>query len=176
MFVRVLAILLLSMLSANLACAQRDDEPQEYLIKAKYLLNIPLFAGLPLSAIGDASYTICLTGDTFLEGVLQSSQGMVINSRPLVIRRVADLCQGDGCRMLFIASSERHRLQALLPMAQLLGVLTISDMPDFARLGGMVSLLSVDNRITFDLNLAAARTANISFSSHLIKLAHNIIN
>ena len=78
--------------------------------------------------------------------------------------------------MLFIASSERHRLQTLLPEAHRRGILTISDMRDFARLGGMISLLVVDNRIIFDLNLSTANKASISFSSHLLKLARDIIN
>lgn len=40
----------------------------------------------------------------------------------------------------------------------------------------MVSLVSVNNRITFDLNMASARLAAISFSSQLMKLANDIIN
>ena len=86
------------------------------------------------------------------------------------------LNQADSCQMLFIASSERNRLQPLLAEAHRRGILTISDMRDFARLGGMISLLTIDNRITFDLNLAAASKASISFSTHLLKLAHDIIN
>ena len=81
----------------------------------------------------------------------------------------------DSCQMLFIASSERHRLQTLLPEAQRRGILTISDMRDFTRLGGMISLQTINNRVTFDLNLSAAGKASISFSTHLLKLARDII-
>jgi hypothetical protein len=42
--------------------------------------------------------------------------------------------------------------------------------------GGIIGLLSVENRITFDINRSAAGTASISFSSHLLKLARDIIN
>jgi hypothetical protein len=77
--------------------------------------------------------------------------------------------------MLFIASSERYRLQTLLSEAHRQGIMTIGDMRDFARLGGIIGLLTIDNRIAFDLNLSAAGKASISFSSHLLKLARDII-
>jgi len=49
-------------------------------------------------------------------------------------------------------------------------------MRDFARLGGIFSLLTIDNRVVFDLNLVSAGKASLTFSSHLLKLAHDIIN
>jgi hypothetical protein len=93
-----------------------------------------------------------------------------------MIRRVLEPAQMEGCQMLFISSSERHRLQVLLPEAHRRGILTVSDMRDFARLGGIFSLLTIDNRIVFDLNLSSADKASLAFSSHLLKLAHDIIN
>jgi hypothetical protein len=163
------------LLHSNLTLGQGQTTPQEYQIKAKYLLNIPLFTEIPSLSKKGAAFTICLIGDTPLESALASLPQKVIKNRPLSIRRVEEINQADSCQMLFIASSERHRLQLLLPDAQRRGILTISDMRDFARLGGMVSLVNVDNRITFDLNLSASNKASISFSSHLLKLARDII-
>jgi hypothetical protein len=176
MSMRILSILLLLTLSSSLSFGQEDEIPQEYLVKAKYLLNIPLYAEGPGQIKNGGPYTICLIGDTPLENVLMPSRGKMIKSRPLAVRRIDELSQVDNCQMLFIASSERHRVQSLLSEANRRGILTISDMRDFARLGGMISLLTVDNRVTFDLNRAAANKASISFSSHLLKLARDIIN
>ena len=176
MLLRLLTILLLIFLPPTVSLGHGEAVPQEYLVKAKYLLNMPLFTEMPPQAKRGTGYTICLIGDTPLESVLETSRGSLINNRPLVIRKINDLSQMDSCQMLFIASSERHRLQTLLPETQRRGILTISDMRDFARLGGIISLLTVDNRITFDLNRSAARSASISFSSHLLKLAHDITN
>ena len=122
------------------------------------------------------SYTICLIGNTPLESVLESSSGKLIKNRPLAVLKVANLSQMGTCQMLFIASSERHRLQTLLPETHSRGIVTISDMRDFTRLGGMINLLIVDGRIVFDLNRSAANSASISFSTHLLKLARDVIN
>jgi len=176
MLMRICCILLLSILLPVITSGQENSVPREYLVKAKYLLNIPLFTDLSPRALKGPSYTICLIGDTPLESVLAQSRGKLIKNRPLEIRRLDEPIQMDGCQMLFIASSERHRLQKLLPEAHQRGILTISDMRDFARLGGIASLQTVDSRIIFDLNLSAANAASISFSSHLLKLARDIIN
>ena len=176
MLIRSWVILLLLILTSTLSFGQGDEVPQEYLVKAKYLLNIPLYTEMPSQAKNSTSFTICLIGDTPLENILISSQGKLIKNRPLAIRRVEDLGQTDNCQMLFIASSERHHLQTLLPEAHRRGILTISDMRDFARLGGMINLLTVNNKVTFDLNRVAASKASISFSTHLLKLARDVIN
>jgi hypothetical protein len=168
-------MLLFMVLQSTFSLGQGDVTPQEYLIKAKYLLNIPLFTEMPSQTKKGTSYTVCLIGDTPLESVLEASKGTLVNNRPLTFRKVEDLSQMENCQMLFIGSSERHRLQALLPDAQRRGILTVSDMRDFARLGGMISLQTVNNRVTFDLNLSAAGKASITFSTHLLKLARDII-
>jgi hypothetical protein len=167
---------LLSVLPSALCFGQVDDTPQEYLVKAKYMLNIPLFTEMPSQQKKGSTYTICMIGDTPLESVLGAFQGKLIKNRPLTILRVEDLSQAGSCQMLFVASSERHRLQKLLPEAHRRGILTVSDMRDFARLGGMVSLITIDNRVTFDINRSTASKSSITFSSHLLKLAHDIIN
>jgi hypothetical protein len=176
MLIRIIGIVLLSILTSALSFGQGNDVPQEYQVKAKYLFNLPLFTEIsPKASIG-SHYTICLVGETPLENVLAAAKGKTVKNRPLMIRRVADLSHVDTCQMLFIASSERHRLQVLLPEAHRRGILTVSDMRDFARLGGIVSLQTVDNRVIFDLNLASAAKASITFSSHLLKLARDIIS
>ena len=173
---RMFAILLLVILSADFTFGEGDNVPQEYQIKAKYVLNIPLFTVMPSQKKSDRYYTICLIGDTPLGSILLSSEGKQIKNLPLAIRKVADSGQLDSCQVLFIATSERYRLQQLLPVAHQLGIMTISDMRDFTRMGGIVSLVSGNNRITYDLNLVAARSAGISFSTQILKLANDVIN
>jgi hypothetical protein len=176
MLMRLFAIILLVILPAAFSFGEGDNIPQEYLIKAKYVLNIPLFTEMPSQKKHGILYTICLIGNTPLESVLAPSEGKQIKNRPLTIRKVADSGQLDSCQVLFIATSERYRLQQLLPVAHQIGILTISDMRDFTKMGGMVSLVSVNNRITYDLNLVAARSAGISFSTQILKLANDVIN
>ena len=176
MMMRFLAIILLIILPTPFSFGEGDHVPQEYLVKAKYLLNIPLFTEIPSQKKGDTAFTICLIGSTPIESVLAPAEGKLIKNSHLRIRRIEDLSPLDSCQVLFIAASERYRLQRLLPEAHRLGIMTISDMRDFTKLGGIVSLVSVNNRITYDLNLVAARSVGILFSTHILKLANDVIN
>jgi hypothetical protein len=164
---------MLLILTASFSSGQ-GAEPNEFLVKSKYLLNIPLFTEVN-SKSDNTSYTICLIGDTPLESILASSKGIGIKNLPLAVRKVEEPGQVGSCQMLFIASSERYRLQTLLSEAHSQGIITIGDMRDFARLGGMIGLMTIDNRVAFDLNLSAAGKASVSFSSHVLKLARDII-
>ncbi len=151
------------------------DTLQEFKVKASYLLNLPMFADWPASAARFQSFKVCIIGETPLHDVLETMKERKIKNRQVSIVTIQDIAQSDGCQVLFIAASERYRLQRLLPEAHRLGIMTISDIRDFAKHGGMVSLLSINNKITYDLNLVSARSAGISFSSQILKLANDVI-
>ena len=152
------------------------DTSKEFKVKAGFLMNISMFTEWPPSTDDFSSFTIGVTGDTPLYDILEKMNKKRIKNRPVVIRKVADISQTSSCQVLFIAASERYRLQQLLPEAHRRGIMTISDMRNFSKQGGMVSLVLIDDRITFELNLVAARAAKVSFSSQLLRLANDITN
>ena len=173
--INIIAVLLL-------ACCSVTTQPctagitQEFTVKAGLLMNISMFTEWPPATDGYSSFTIGVIGDTPIYDILETMSKKRIKNRPVVIRRLTDLSQSSGFQVLFIAASERYRLQQLLPEAHRRGIMTISDMRNFTKLGGAVSLVTVNERITFELNLAAARTAKVSFSSQLLRLANDITN
>ncbi|TAK03147.1 MAG: YfiR family protein [Candidatus Manganitrophaceae bacterium] len=50
-------------------------------------------------------------------------------------------------------------------------VLTVSDIGQFAKEGGMVQLLTEQNRVRFAINVAVIERAGLKPSSQLLKLA-----
>ena len=50
-----------------------------------------------------------------------------------------------------------------------------ADSRDFLRQGGMISLNARGGRIRFEINLAAAREAGLTLSSHLLRLADAVL-
>jgi len=113
MRLRLFTILLL-ILSAAITSGKDDDVPQEYLVKARYLLNIPLFTEVSAKAKIGQSYTICLIGDTPLESILASSSGKLIKNHPLAVLKVTDLQASAG---LAIFPDALHRLIRAPPSA-----------------------------------------------------------
>ena len=66
---------------------------------------------------------------------------------------------------------EQGRFKAVLTKLARLPILTVGDIADFAQEGGMIGLVEAEQRIRFNINLAAARQANLKLSSQLLKLA-----
>ena len=50
-------------------------------------------------------------------------------------------------------------------------VLTIGETPGFARNGGIINLILEDNKVRFEVNVAAAKEADLNISSRLLALA-----
>lgn len=171
-FIVALVLVVTGFLSISAHC-----QPQsEYKVKAGYVFNIPAFAEWPKNAGFCEAFTICVVGESPIFDILSSSQKKVVKNLPVVVERVEEVTEKTCCQVLFIAASERYRLQKLLPAAHEKGIMTVSDIEDFENLGGMVSLVTRGDRVIYNLNLTAARKADISFSSQLLKLANGVVN
>jgi hypothetical protein len=55
-----------------------------------------------------------------------------------------------------------------------MSVLTVSDLPQFSRRGGMIQFILDGNRVRFEVNLTPAERAGLTLSSELLKLAAKI--
>jgi hypothetical protein len=97
--------------------------------------------------------------------------GETINGKAVLARRVLKPQDAVSCRVLYISSSEDSRLKEVLTALDKAGVLTVSDMPQFAQHGGMIQFVLDGNKIRFEVNLASAEDAGLSLSSELLKVA-----
>jgi hypothetical protein len=77
----------------------------------------------------------------------------------------------SACDVLLIGDSESGRLPEVIAAVADDPVLTVSELPEFAELGGMVCLRKVDNKLRFDVNVAAARRAGIALAVDVLQLA-----
>jgi hypothetical protein len=149
----------------------------EYAIKAAYLYNFAKFVEWPTESFthAEAPLTICVAGGSPFGSALEALTGKKVATHPVEVRYLPNPSRIDQCHIAFLSRTEQPRLKPLL--AQLVGrpVLTVSDISDFAQGGGIIGLVEAEERIHFNINLDAARQADLKLSSHLLKLA-TIIN
>lgn len=151
--------------------------PTEYQVKVAYLYNLGRFVRWPAkgSAKADTTFPICVLGiDPFGRSLDQAITGQAIDGMSVIARRISTPEQALNCRVLFISSSEDAALNGVLSTLGSAGVLTVSDMPQFIERGGMVGFLLQNNRVRFEVNLAAAKSAGLTLSSQLLKLAVSV--
>lgn len=148
-------------------------EFDEYAVKAAYLYNFAKFVEWPsgLFARDDAPLLICIAGSNPFGGVLDTLSGKLVENHPVTVRHLPTAAGLEPCHIVFIGRAEQGQIKALLAKLARLPVLTVSDSGEFTREGGMIGLIEADQRIRFNINLTAARKANLNLSSQLLKLA-----
>ena len=159
--------------SVPILYAQRSN-PTEYEVKAAYLYKLGKFVERPdkVTPGAEDSFAICVLGkDPFGTTFDTTIAGESINGKKVVIKRLVKPHDAVSCRILFISSSEESRLKEILTDLSKTSVLTVSDMPQFTRRGGMVQFVVDWNRVRFEVNLTSADRAGLTLSSQLLKVA-----
>ena len=149
----------------------------EYQVKAAYLANFGRFVEWPGSAAvsNSETFNICVLGrDPFGADLDAALAGETIGRAHMLAKRISRPQDAVDCRILFISSSEVSQWKEILAALKTLSVLTVSDMPQFARRGGIIQFLLDGNRVRFDINLAATERVGLNLSSELLKLAVNV--
>ena len=153
-----------------LAIAPARAQVSDTQVKAAFLLNFAKYAEWPAASFTapDAPLKLCIVGrDPFGETLRATAVG----AHPMSIERgVADDAL-KTCHIAYIAESEDRRLPRILALLRQQPVLTVSDIDGFAAAGGMIGLVLADDRVRFDINLAAANASKLRLSSQLLKLA-----
>jgi hypothetical protein len=153
--------------------AQTAPTP-EYRLKAVFLFNFAQFVEWPASAFPepDTPLVIGVLGeDPFGAYLDETVRGERVNDRPLAVRRYRRVEEIGACHILFITGSEQGHLDQILDSLKGRSVLTVSDVVGFASRGGMIRFATERNRIRLRVNLEAARAANLTISSKLLRPA-----
>jgi hypothetical protein len=95
----------------------------------------------------------------------------MVQGRRLVVRRLAKLDGAGTCHILFVSSSERARLPAILESVAAAPTLTVGEDEEFTRLGGCLRFFLAENRVRFEINLPATDRAHLKLSAKLLSLA-----
>jgi hypothetical protein len=154
----------------------QQSSPTEYEVKAAYLYNFGKFVEWP-AKVNAASefFSICVLGEDPFGATFDATiAGESINGKKVVVKRIARPQDAVSCRILFISSSEEGRLQEILATLDNTSVLTVSDLSQFIRRGGMIRFVMEANRVRFEVNLTTAEHAGLTLSSQLLKVAVSV--
>src|SRR5205823_641343 len=94
-----------------------------------------------------------------------------VDNRPLEVQRYRRVDEIKACHVLFISRSEANHLEQILPALKDRSVLIVGDSDDFVQRGGMVRLATVQNKVRLIVSVEAAKAANLTISSKLLRSA-----
>lgn len=146
----------------------------EYQIKAVFLYNFAQFVEWPPQAFASetAPLVIGVLGeDPFgpeLEAAVKEEK---LGRRSLEIRRFRRVEEIATCHILFISRSESPRFERILSSLQGRSILTVSEVEEFTRRGGMIRFLTENKKVRMRINPDAAKRAGLTISSKLLRPA-----
>ncbi|NVN91074.1 MAG: YfiR family protein [Desulfuromonadales bacterium] len=165
-------LLLLVFIPHPATCARQD----EYQVKAAFVLNFAKLTEWPNeSQVEKDSFTIAILGKTPSDSFVNTLKSQTVHGNKVIVRHIDGTEEAKNARLVYISASERHHLSGILRELRQLNVLTVSDINGFCEFGGMIGLVPVQNRVGFEVNLAAVRKAHLSISSQLLKLAKTVL-
>jgi hypothetical protein len=144
----------------------------EYRVKAAYLLNFTRYVEWPASAASDSRLSICVLGTDPFGRILDATvTGRTVQGRPLEVRRVQSTSEAIGCEVVFVSRDTWRRNPASLKALENAGSLTVGESEQFARGGGVIGFVILDETVRFVVNDEARDRAGLRISSRMLSLA-----
>jgi hypothetical protein len=172
---RLMIVILMTLLGqASHAWAQDAEASSEYLIKAGYIYNFAKLVEWPATAFAqpNSPIVIGIVGtDPFGPIIDKVLEGKKINGHPFLIRRLRPTADVKECHIVFIGSSMEPHIADAIRLTRGSPILTISEIPGFADHGGIIHLTLEQNKVRFEVNVDAAKEADLNISSRLLVLA-----
>jgi len=165
-----------SLTVGSFAAKAQDAAPQDFQVKAAYLVNFPKYVVWPPTAFAgtNSPITVAIFGDDNVAAEFRRmiQGGRTVDGHPFVLKRVTKEAEiGDDCHILFIARSEHQQVPAILEKIKGSAILTVGEGDDFLELGGIVRLVHRDRKIRLHVNLSATGQSRLKISSRLLVVA-----
>lgn len=145
-------------------------EPQ---IKALCIINFTKYIDWPPEAFVTANQPIRIgvLGEKKVGANLKTAvAGKLVDAHPVEVVDISSADECAACQVLFFGA-ETKRTASILEAVKGQNILTIGETPQFAEAGGVITFTRRENKVRFEVNLAAARLAKLQISSKVLSLA-----
>ena len=177
------AVVAALLLCASVGGAQDVTEPS---LKAAFIYNFAKFTEWPQGTLpATAPFTACVLGANANANAsvsvspIQVALERTVKGRQFAGRQISVVqMRIDGqlrsCHLLYLSGVTLAQVAAVLEAVRGAPVLTVSDVDDFARRGGIAQMFVEDGKMRFELNLEAAKRSGLALSSKLLVLAAEV--
>jgi hypothetical protein len=174
----VVALPLLGMMAPDTALLK------EYKIKLVLIYNFIKFTDWPADRNESEVLTLGIVGDDDVYGVLKLLNNKPAQNKKIKILRITgkDLKAekpefAKSVDILFVSRKRKKGIDSarLLELIKGRSVLVIGETIGFLDKGGIINFMKDDNHVSFEINLDAAKNANLQIKTTVLKLAKKII-
>jgi len=136
--------------------------------------NLAKFVVWPEEKTGGEAFrerVFCSVGSGVEDDDFFRLQGKRFRGGTIACRRLNDPADLKACDVVVFQDNAPDRLRQGLLSLEGRPVFTVSGMPGFSALGGMVELIAAGDRVSFHVNLAAAKRATLIIKTPLLQMA-----
>jgi len=153
--------------------------PKEYEIKAAFIYRLTQFMEWPTNRFASSKEPIllCIAGNDPFGGAIDTVlRDQKIGERHIHIKRLetASPASHTNCHLLFLGSSLVPESDKIIPSLTVHSVLTIGEDENFTKKGGHVRLYLQENKLRFEVNIAALERSGLKLHSQVMKLATRV--
>lgn len=153
------------------ASASYDDAK----VKAAFIYRLLYFIEWPGSEQTTATpINICVVGHNPFIQVQSELEQRKFENRPLTIIEKQRKAPLSDCQVVYVSDSEKANFLHILQGLKTKPILTISDINQFARYGGMVGFTSYNNTLRLEINTKALAAAKFEIDQHLLEVALHV--
>jgi hypothetical protein len=147
--------------------------PMEYQVKAAFLYRFIHFIEWPeaMAPLEEGAVVIGVIGSGPMHAALVSMAAGGNCPQRLVIKRFDRAGDLEFCHIIFVSASARTQAGEILKRLGGNSTLTVGEFEGFADRGGMINFVIVKKMVRFEINPDAAKRANLTVSSKLLRLA-----
>jgi hypothetical protein len=166
----------------------------EYQVKAAFLYNFIKFVDWPEeTSDSNEPIIIGIVGKDPFEDAFKPLQEKEAKDRKVIIQRFEGFVELEKsgkkekdqphpknqdiqkCHLLFICPSESERIADIIASVKGHSILTVGDIQGFLESGGIVNFVIEENKVGFEINIAAAEHAKLKIRSQLLRLAKRVV-
>lgn len=119
----------------------------------------------------DMPLYVCMYGSDPFEGYLNPIAGKTAQKRTIRLRKSIRMRDLTNCHAVIIGNNKTRELREILLNLQNLPVLTMSNIVNFNKLGGMIEFGSKKNNIAVYVNDEAVRQSGLNINDRMLALA-----
>lgn len=152
------------------------SQPMEYLLKAGFLEKFARFTDWPEEsgvAKDDVPFVICVIGESPFKGTLEKLYNTEkIKQRPVRIRYISDPEEIDDSDLLFVAKSEKKKLDTILAATRSKPILVVGDTRKFGEKGCHINIyITAKGTLHFEINLKKVKESGLRMQLVLLEIA-----
>lgn len=136
-------------------------------LKSAIVYNILRFVDFPAES-GNRTLDLCI--ERGAEGNFAALSGRSVASRSINVRTIEANSNAGGCDVVYLGTANGSDVSRVRQH----GVLVIGDGSSFLKTGGAIGLVTTGKQTRFEINMRAARQADIKIGSQLLRLASRV--